>query len=228
MMERAASGSLLMTVWSRRATKHRVSGRTWTDDGCAGRRRRATPAAIADCPPRSAEPSTMPAPPERVLNRKLSQIFRMRGLALRPDAMQPLYDVLQGDEGWEATLKILLSEIQNQGPAGGNVDAADVRAAIAKLRTRTAAKPTLPLEVIDAFEMQPLRFDAQRKTLVADPASPTLHAPAPAVLLGLLLGRDWTDESRDAPLFADGARHAWRATVNWRQFSKCWVLEELL
>ena len=38
----------------------------------------------------------------RALNKRLSQIFRMRGLALRPDAMQPLYDLLHNDEdGWE-------------------------------------------------------------------------------------------------------------------------------
>ena len=34
----------------------------------------------------------MPATQQRVLNKKLSQIFRMRGLQVRPDAMQPLYD----------------------------------------------------------------------------------------------------------------------------------------
>ena len=33
----------------------------------------------------------MPSAAERQLDKKLSQIFRMNGLALRPDAMQPLY-----------------------------------------------------------------------------------------------------------------------------------------
>ena len=47
---------------------------------------------------------TMPATQQRVLNKKLSQIFRMRGLQVRPDAMQPLYDVLEGDESTRATL----------------------------------------------------------------------------------------------------------------------------
>ena len=34
---------------------------------------------------------------QRVLNKKLSQIFRINGLTVRPDAMQPLYDVLEGE-----------------------------------------------------------------------------------------------------------------------------------
>ena len=41
---------------------------------------------------------------QRVLNKKLSQIFRINGLTVRPDAMQPLYDVLEGDESTRATL----------------------------------------------------------------------------------------------------------------------------
>ena len=49
----------------------------------------------------------------RALNKRLSQIFRMRGLALRPDAMQPLYDLLHNDEdGWETVLHALLAELQ--------------------------------------------------------------------------------------------------------------------
>ena len=51
----------------------------------------------ANCVPLPPQP-TMPATQQRVLNKKLSQIFRMRGLQVRPDAMQPLYDVLEGDD----------------------------------------------------------------------------------------------------------------------------------
>ena len=50
------------------------------------------------------------------LNKKLSQIFRMRGLQVRPDAMQPLYDVLEGDENWEETLQALMLEVQAHAP----------------------------------------------------------------------------------------------------------------
>ena len=54
----------------------------------------------------------MPATQQRVLNKKLSQIFRMRGLQVRPDAMQPLYDVLEGDENWEETLQALMLDVK--------------------------------------------------------------------------------------------------------------------
>lgn len=118
---------------------------------------------------------------QRALNKKLSQIFRMRGLSVKPDAMQPLYDVLQGDEKWETTLQAVLHEVQNQDlPGGNNVDAAAIKAAISCLRQRVSHKPTLPLEVIDAFSMPLPRFDKQRRALVAEPSSPSLHAPASA------------------------------------------------
>ena len=45
---------------------------------------------------------------------------------------------------------------------------------------RASAKPSLALEVIDAFSMPRARFDKQRRTLVADSTAPALHAPAPA------------------------------------------------
>ena len=61
----------------------------------------------------------MPASQQRVLNKKLSQIFRMRGLQVRPDAMQPLYDLLEGDENWEDKLQALLLEVQSQDRALG-------------------------------------------------------------------------------------------------------------
>ena len=122
----------------------------------------------------------MADPKQRLLNKKFSQMFRQRGLTVRPAAMQPLYDVLEGDEAWESTLKELLTEIEKKGTKDGNVDAADVNAAIDKRRTRTVAKPTLPLEVIDAFNMQPLRFDTQRRTFVAETTPPSMFGPADA------------------------------------------------
>ena len=56
----------------------------------------------------------MPTQQQRLLNKKLSQIFRMRGLSVRPEAMQPLYDLLHGDEEWESTLGALLTEVLTQ------------------------------------------------------------------------------------------------------------------
>jgi hypothetical protein len=109
----------------------------------------------------------MPTVAERTLNKKLSQIFRMRGLALRPDAMKPLYDLLQGDPGWEDSLQAILAEVQHQQLAGAHVDAAAIEAAIGALRRRLSAKPSLALEVIDAFSMPRARFDKQRRALVA-------------------------------------------------------------
>ena len=83
---------------------------------------------------------------QRALNKKLSQVFRMRGLTVKPDAMQPLYDVLQGDEGWESTLQAVLAEVQLQDLKGGHVDATAIRAAVGALRTRTSHKPSLQHE----------------------------------------------------------------------------------
>ena len=117
---------------------------------------------------------------QRTLNKKLSQIFRMRGLAVSPDAMQPLYDVLQGDEGWEQTLQAVLHELQRQDLKSGQVDADAIRTAISALRQRVTAKPKLALEVIDAFSMPSARFDKQRKTLVPEHGPPSLHAAASA------------------------------------------------
>ena len=39
--------------------------------------------------------------PTRALQRKVSQLFRMRGWQLRPDAMQRLYELLNGEDDWE-------------------------------------------------------------------------------------------------------------------------------
>ena len=144
----------------------------------------------------------------RLLNKKLSQIFRQRGLTVRPDAMQPLYDILQGDDRWEQTLKSLLQEIQRRDPKSGSVDAELVHDAIAKLRARTVSKPTLPLEVVDAFEMQPMRFDTQRRSLIAETSPPSLHAPAcaksamHALRLAMLEGRTRRHNMFKAPVLS--------------------------
>ena len=115
---------------------------------------------------------------QRALNKKLSQLFRMRGLSVRPDALQPLYGALQGDEDWENTLQALLVEVQQQNLKAGQVDAVAVKLAISNLRSRTTQRPTLSLEVVSAFGMQPLRFDSQRRALVAQHSPTSLHAPA--------------------------------------------------
>ena len=117
---------------------------------------------------------------QRALNKKLSLIFRQRGLTLRPDAMQPLYDILQDDEAWEETLKALVLEVKTHGPKNGHIDASAVKGAVDKLRVRTTQKAKLSLEVIDAFSMQPLRFDTQRRALVAEAQPTSLHAGAPS------------------------------------------------
>ena len=39
--------------------------------------------------------------PTRALQRKVSQLFRMRGWQLRPDAMQRIYELLNGEDDWE-------------------------------------------------------------------------------------------------------------------------------
>ena len=51
---------------------------------------------------------------QRLLNKKLSQMFRMRGMSVRPDAMDTLYSVLKEDEEWEETIQTLLGELQQQ------------------------------------------------------------------------------------------------------------------
>ena len=51
---------------------------------------------------------------QRVLNKKLSQIFRINGLTVRPDAMQPLYDVLEGEPEWESVHNQVLEKVQQQ------------------------------------------------------------------------------------------------------------------
>ncbi|EOD04077.1 hypothetical protein EMIHUDRAFT_107929 [Emiliania huxleyi CCMP1516] len=50
--------------------------------------------------------------PTRALQRKVSQLFRMRGWQLRPDAMQRLYELLNGEDDWESQLNVLLHEIE--------------------------------------------------------------------------------------------------------------------
>tara|TARA_B110001452_G_scaffold13274_1_gene10962 strand:+ start:210 stop:1865 length:1656 start_codon:yes stop_codon:yes gene_type:complete len=114
---------------------------------------------------------------QRVLNKKLSQIFRMRGLSLRPDAMQPLYDCLETDENWESTLQALLAAVQ-AGPLKDNaVDGASVRRALGQLETRSSCATELPLEVVDADAMTPLKFVTARKQFL--PTAPgSLHGPA--------------------------------------------------
>ena len=51
---------------------------------------------------------------QRVLNKKLANLFRMRGMTARPDAMDALCAVLKDDEQWEETLQTLLAELQQQ------------------------------------------------------------------------------------------------------------------
>ena len=51
---------------------------------------------------------------QRVLNKKLANLFRMRGMTARPDAMDALFAVLKDDEQWEETLQTLLGELQQQ------------------------------------------------------------------------------------------------------------------
>ena len=83
----------------------------------------------------------------RALNKRLSQIFRMRGLALRPDAMQPLYDLLHNDEdGWETVLHALLAELQTHSLQGA-LNHRDARASIGGTRApphNTYAIPAPP------------------------------------------------------------------------------------
>ena len=101
--------------------------------------------------------------------------------------MQPLYDVLMGDDGWEQTIQAILHEVQNQDLKGGNVDGAAIRAAIGSLRQRVSHKPTLALEVIDTFSMPMPRFDKQRKVLVAEPAAAVASEDAQAMEEGVVV-----------------------------------------
>ena len=123
----------------------------------------------------------MPATQQRVLNKKLSQIFRMRGLQVRPDAMQPLYDVLEGDENWEETLQALMLEVQSQARAPHRslptdappavtpcparaakdrcVDGAAITSALEALSARNTQAVPLPLELTNVHDLHPLSFD---------------------------------------------------------------------
>jgi len=115
----------------------------------------------------------------RTLNKKLSQLFRLRGLTLRPDAAQPLYDALQGDEGWEITLQALLNELLHQElNVIGHVDGAAVRRAVATLHGRASQRPKLEIEVIDAFGMPAPYIDKQRRMFTPETAPQSLHASA--------------------------------------------------
>lgn len=49
---------------------------------------------------------------QRSLQRKVSQLFRMRGLQLAPDAMPPLLRLLGSSSDWEAVLNLLLKELE--------------------------------------------------------------------------------------------------------------------
>lgn len=121
----------------------------------------------------------MSASMDRQRAKKMSQIFRMHGLSLRPDAMKALSDATRGDDNWEHTLQVLIMEVVPL-VKGGHVDAAMVNGAHRKLRARNTQRPTLSLEVINAFSMPALRFDTQRHALVADNNPISLHAAAPS------------------------------------------------
>ena len=114
---------------------------------------------------------------QRVLNKKLSQIFRINGLTVRPDAMQPLYDVLEGDAEWESTLGQVLEQVQQQKLKGGCVGREAVETALSSLAARKVQGSTLPFEAVDAFALPPMRFDSTRKALLPAPPAP-LHGGA--------------------------------------------------
>ena len=61
---------------------------------------------------------------------------------------------------------------------GGSVDAAAVESALSSLSAQDSASLRLPLRVVDAFAMQPLRYDAVRKHLIPQPGRGALHAGA--------------------------------------------------
>ena len=90
---------------------------------------------------------------QRVLNKKLSQIFRINGLTVRPDAMQPLYDVLEGEPEWESVLNQVLEQVQQQKLKGGCVGREAVETALSSLAARKVQGSTLPFEAVDAFAL---------------------------------------------------------------------------
>lgn len=147
----------------------------------------------------------------RTLNKKLSQLFRLRGLTLRPDAAQPLCDVLQGDKGWETTLQALLNELLHQElSVTGHVDGTAVRRAIAMLRGRASQRPSLHLEVIDAFAMPAPYFDKQRRMFMPAMAPQSLHASAASksamygLRLAMIEGRVRRHEMFKSSVLEDG------------------------
>ena len=120
----------------------------------------------------------MPTAQQRALNKKLSQIFRMRGLTVRPDAMPLLYDFLETDEeNWEAKLQALLAAVQREPLKDSAVDGAVIRKALGQVATQSARSTELPLEVIDAFSMTAVRYAAVRQAFLPAPAG-SLHGPA--------------------------------------------------
>ena len=120
----------------------------------------------------------MPTAQQRALNKKLSQIFRMRGLTVRPDAMPLLYDFLETDEeNWEAKLQALLAAVQREPLKDSAVDGAVIRKALGQVATQSARSTELPLEVIDAFAMTAVRYAAVRQAFLPAPAG-SLHGPA--------------------------------------------------
>lgn len=155
----------------------------------------------------------MPSNQTRALNKKLSQIFRMRGLSVRPDAMQVLYDKLESDENWEATLQSLLAELQQQKLENGHVDSAAVQAALSAVSSRQAEHAGLGLEVVDAFGMPGLRYDAARKAFTASGVPPSMYADAEAkttmfrLRLSLVEQRLRRNAMFKAPVLAHGVEH---------------------
>ena len=120
----------------------------------------------------------MPTAQERALNKKLSQIFRMRGLTVRPDAMPLLYNFLEtDDENWEAMLQALLAAVQREPLKDNAVDGAVIRRALGQVESQSARSTELPLEVIDAFAMTAVRYAAARQAFLPAPTG-SLHGPA--------------------------------------------------
>ena len=147
---------------------------------------------------------------QRVLNKKLSQIFRINGLTVRPDAMQPLYDVLEGEPEWESVLNQVLEQVQQQKLKGGCVGREAVETALSSLAARKVQGSTLPFEAVDAFALPPMRFDSTRKALLPAESAP-LHADALAkaalfaTRLALVEQRVRRNELFKPPVLAHGA-----------------------